>query len=693
MSAILDWLFDTNPLVPHGVCLLWRPDLIWTHAIADSLTAAAYLSIPFLLVQLVHMRRDMPFSGTFVLFGLFIFFCGMTHVLGVVTFWQPVYGLQAAVKVATAFASISTALVLWRNFPTVLALPSPAQLRRVNDALTAEIDVRRRAEAAYRDLNVALEERVRERAGELERANAELRAEIARRRLTEARHETENARYRAIVNTAADAIVVTDEAGVLHDFNPAAERIFGYRAEEVVGRPIGMLISEPNPEADPVQRLGQEREIAGRRKDGTAVTLELSIARWRAAGPDGGNFLTGIMRDATKRREAEAQLRQAQKMEAVGRMTGGVAHDFNNLLVVISGNIELLEEELGERDARLKRFAREALAAARRGADLTQRLLAFSRRQPLAPKTVDVNALLTGMVPMLERVLGETVAVRTALADGYVAATADPSQLEQAIMNVAINARDAMPAGGTLEIATGIATFADTDAPPGGLPAGEYAVVTIADTGTGMSPDVLARACEPFFTTKDVGKGSGLGLSMVDGFVRQSRGRLALDSKSGAGTVVALHLPRASAPAETHDRRDEAPPPPLPQRRGATVLVVEDDEQVRALAVTLIEGLGYACITAADGPQALAAVAGGAPIDLLMTDVVMPGGLDGWQLAREFRRIRPGIPVLYVSGYTDAFRNRDGQLEPGEYLLAKPYAKSDILRALQSALDGADKGP
>jgi len=376
------------------------------------------------------------------------------------------------------------------------------------------------------------------------------------------------------------------------------------------------------------------------------------------------------------------KLRQSQKMEAVGQLTGGVAHDFNNLLTVILGNAELLIEKLCGQP-RLTRSAEIVLEAAERGAALTKSLLAFARRQTLEPRPVDVNRQILGMQDLLARTLGEHIECRFALGRDVWLAMVDPVQLETAILNLALNARDAMPAGGRLTLETADAHLDEAYAAQSqDVRPGHYVMIAVADSGTGMAPDVVAQAFEPFFTTKEVGKGTGLGLSMVYGFVKQSGGHIRLYSEPGHGTIAKLYLPRS----------DSAVPEPAPAGlvaapgRGETILAVEDDDMVRAHVENELKELGYRVLTARDGTAALAILRGTAEIDLLFSDVVMPGGLSGPQLAAEARQLRPGLKVLYTSGYTENTVIHHGRLDPGIQLLNKPYRRQDLAAKLRAVL-------
>jgi signal transduction histidine kinase/ActR/RegA family two-component response regulator len=382
----------------------------------------------------------------------------------------------------------------------------------------------------------------------------------------------------------------------------------------------------------------------------------------------------------------EEQLHQAQKMEAVGQLTGGIAHDFNNLLMVVLGNLDEMSDRLN-RDDTLRPLIRAAIAAAERGADLTQQLLAFARRQPLRPQPIDCNQTIEGMTDLLRRTLGERVDIRVALADDLPAAVADAAQVQNALLNLTINARDAMPDGGKLVIETSVAhldedyRIANTDVAPG-----DYVMIAVTDTGTGMPPTVIARAFDPFFTTKEIGKGSGLGLSMVYGFAKQSGGHAKIYSEVGQGTTVKLYLPVAPgsavavAPASGHFAMERA-------RTDEVVLVVEDDVLVRDTVTRLLRGLGYRVLEAANADSALAVLRSDAAVHLLFTDVVLPGRIGGRELAVEGRKIRPELRVLFTSGYTQNSIVHHGRLDDGVSLLSKPYKKDALARIVRGLLD------
>ncbi len=397
-----------------------------------------------------------------------------------------------------------------------------------------------------------------------------------------------------------------------------------------------------------------------------------------------------LVSQMASRAAAENQVRQMQKMEAVGQLTGGIAHDFNNMLAVVIGNLNLIQRRLAKSelkgsDPKIAGFVDSALEGANRAAALTARLLAFSRQQPLSPEPIEPNRLVAGMSDLLARTLGETVAVETVLGAGVWRIQADPTQLESALVNLSVNGRDAMPEGGRLTIETANAYLdADYAAAEGAKP-GQYVLIAVTDTGCGMTKEVIERALEPFFTTKPVGKGTGLGLSQVYGFVRQSGGHLKIYSEVQQGTTVKIYLPRLFAPEATVE-----PPKPVPPAAASgdrrTVLLVEDDERVRAFAEEALRDLGYDVVSVESAVEALARAAQEPGIDLLLTDVVMPD-INGRELADQILKLRPGLPVLYMTGFTRNAVVHNGMLDPGVNFMSKPFTVDQLAAKVREALD------
>jgi PAS domain S-box-containing protein len=469
------------------------------------------------------------------------------------------------------------------------------------------------------------------------------------------------------------------------EVNEAAERHYGYSRDEF----LAMRITDIRSEAEARRLLAGYRvgePFIGERKHLTRDGREIEI-EGRATPIEfmGRPAELVVVHDITRRKQAEEQLRHAQKMQAVGQLTGGVAHDFNNLLTVILGSAELLAERLEPSHEAAQRLIANIQTAGRQGAELTQRLLAYARRQPLEPSPIDVHRLIRDLAPLLQRTLGDDIEIALDLGAVRSQALIDGHQLETALLNLAVNARDAMPAGGRLLIETENALVDAAQAEKyGEMAAGSYVRVSVSDRGCGMTPEVAARAVEPFFTTKPVGQGTGLGLSMVFGFIKQSGGHMSIYSEPGQGTTIKLYLPEAAGAAAgaTEDTRRQR------IRLGSErILYVEDDEFVRLTVVEMLKGLGYQVLIAADGPAALAILERGEKVDLLFTDVVMPGGMGGRDLADAAQKLRPGLKVLFTSGYTENAIVHHGRLDAGVQLLGKPFRLSELSAKLRQVLD------
>ncbi len=533
------------------------------------------------------------------------------------------------------------------------------------------------------------------------------------------------ARLTAIVSIAADAIISLDETQRITLFNDGAEKLFGYTRVEVIGQPIDMLIPERFRQrhsahvrnfgmaGNVARAMGQREEIFAQRKDGEEFSTEASISHLRIGDE---RIYTVVLRDVSERKraldilansrqelerhvaertaelkaemqrreETQAQLVRTQRMEAFGQLTGGVAHDFNNLLTVITGNLELLDMRVEDEKART--LLKRAQDAAEMGARLTSRLLTFARRRQFSTAPLNLNEQVMGMVDLLRRTIGEDVDLNARLAPRLWTVRADPSEIENAVLNLAINARDAMPKGGRLVIET--ANILAEDGQIGTidrLPAGDYVRLSVSDSGAGMPTDVVSRAFEPFFTTKQPGKGTGLGLSTIYGFVQQSGGTATIYSEVGLGSTVSLYLPRAAEVAEIPVSGRDADIPPS---AGETVLVVEDNAEVREVTRQRLAGLGYVVIEAENGPAAIEVLESGTKIDLVFSDVVMGGGMSGFDVARQVRLRWPKARVLMTSGYPDDILR--GQ-EPGLQdlrILRKPYSRSELARLLRDTFDG-----
>ncbi|MBL8258640.1 MAG: response regulator [Candidatus Competibacteraceae bacterium] len=593
------------------------------------------------------------------------------------------------------------------------------ELARSFNGLRASLQ---RTQEKLRDANILLEQRVIERTTDLATLNQVLTYEIGVRNRTETALRESEARLRAMTRAIPDLVFVVDEDGRYREILAAGRTRGGANFTS----PREPLSGPPNAPEGPSQHAAsaeskqaaigftpiRDRLLGEVHSPERAAffhdiirraiaTQQIQIAEYELQTASGLRWFESrtapldvkfdakaaaivVAHDITKRKSGEAQLRQAQKMQAIGQLTGGIAHDFNNLLAVIMGNLELLHEQLTAQP-RLHELAQQALKAVDRGTHLTRRLLAFSRHQPLLAQPTDLNKLVCGMLEMMRRTLGATIQIRTALADDLPLTLVDPDQLESALLNLVINARDAMPRGGELTLKTADALIEEDYAiQQADMQPGRYVTLVVGDTGLGMTPQVLERAFEPFFTTKETGKGSGLGLSMVYGLVKQSGGHIVIQSQPDQGTQIRLYLPMAKTPA---------PPTAEPhavdgslQGQGETILVVEDDAEVRLFAVNALRGLGYQTVQAADAATALEILETAPDIALLFTDIVMPGQMDGVKLAGEAQRRYPHLPVLYTSGYTEHALIGDGHQVEGVDVLLKPYRKADLGKKIRLLL-------
>ncbi len=529
----------------------------------------------------------------------------------------------------------------------------------------ADVTEQMQAEEALRTAHDRLEETVKERTGELRESNNQLQL---------------------ITDNLPVLITYIDAQQHYRFVNKCCSEWYGRPVEEILGKKVADI------QGDQYEKLRSriEQVLAGKRltfderiayADGVERNVRVTFVPHHGVNEKVEGYFT-LAEDVTEMMQAEERLRQGQKMEAVGQLTGGVAHDFNNLLAVIQGNTELLAESAGD-DLPL---AQDVLRATARGAELTQRLLAFSRQQPLRPQSIDLAELVGGMSDLLARTLGETIQIE-AVADPHLwAASADPGQVESALLNLAINARDAMPGGGKLIIEYANARLDEgyVERNPEAV-AGDYVILAVSDTGVGMSPEVQEHAFEPFFTTKDVGEGSGLGLSMVYGFAKQSGGHVSIYSEAGHGTTVKLYLPRAPERSATKTAEPDAVD--IPRGQGETILLIEDDDAVRTLAVKILKRLNYDVIDVTDAASARTALEGSERVDLILSDVVLPGGTSGPEFAEEARSRFPHLGIIFMSGYPAEAAKRNGFLGSDRVLLNKPFQRHQLAQALRTALD------
>jgi PAS domain S-box-containing protein len=518
-----------------------------------------------------------------------------------------------------------------------------------------------------------------------------------RKKAQEALKESEQ-RFRLLVQGVTDyAIYMLDPTGVVTNWNPGAQRIKGYAESEIVGRHFSQFYTDhdratelPRRALETAAREGKfEAEGWRLRKDGTRFWASVVIDPIRN---DQGELIgfAKITRDITERRQAQealeqaqAALFQAQKMEAVGQLTGGVAHDFNNLLTIIVNNLDLLTRNA--RDPRDIKLIESAQRAAERGAKLTQQLLAFSRRQPLQPDAHNPNTLIEGFESVLRRACGEMIRLQLSLAPRLRWVSVDAPQFESALLNLIVNARDAMPNGGSLKIVTGNVTLSEQDSASSPLQPGQYVSIAVQDTGVGMTPDIVNRVFEPFFTTKEIGKGTGLGLSQVYGFVTQSGGTSKIDSTPDQGTRVTMLLPAQESGDEEAEEEIETERPA--RDSAGTVLIVEDEPAVLEVASDIFDSLGYDVVTATDANEAIKVLDGNPSIDILFSDVIMPNGMNGVELSRKAREMRSDLKILLASGYPMSALPSDG-LGAGVSFISKPYRWTELadkLRVLRTA--------
>ncbi len=551
-------------------------------------------------------------------------------------------------------------------------------------SLWTDITDQRRYEEVIQQQNAVLEARVRERTSELESANTQLaQANADIDEIADALRRSEG-RLRLIIDSIPALVAYVDRNEVYQFANKGYAEWFGLDKEEIVGRTIRDIFGEESyAQISPhllIAKTGERVSYEYARKrpgSRTVYARSVVVPELNGEGEVLGFFVLSI--DITEQKANQAALIQAQKMEAVGQLTGGLAHDFNNLLSIIIGNLSALKERTPPHDPSCE-FVDPALHAARRGAELIKRLLTFSRRQTLEPCAVEVGALVHNMTQLLTRSLTESVAISTRLPEEPLYAFADPHQLENALLNLALNARDAMPAGGELTITVSNRHIPENMSALVELPAADYVQIDVTDTGSGIEPQALARVFEPFFTTKTFGRGSGLGLSMVYGFVRQSGGNIRIRSTPGEGTTVTFVLPRTTAPTGTPDATIQESHA-LGQRR-PPVLLVEDEPEVRRIIRLELATLGYPVLEASNGPEAASLLENVPEIAILVTDTVMPGGIDGRELSRRARALRPDLPILLITGY--ASEDRPGEMAGLDVpVLRKPFGRAELETALR----------
>jgi PAS domain S-box-containing protein len=588
-------LFAPTGLTPHGFCLAWQPGLLWLHAVSDVLIALSYYSIPVALAVIARRRRDLAYPWVFWLFAAFIAACGTTHLFGALTLWVPAYWPDGVLKAGTAVLSLATASLLWPLIPRILAIPSADQLRQVNRELAE-------SEARYRDL--------------FTHAPVAMHSLDARRRVL--------------------------------DVSDMWTALLGYGRSEVIGKDIAQFQTPESVEAmcrdwPRAAREGALRDAPRRFvcKSGEILDIALSLssepgqneADWRSICSL--TDVTARTRAEAALRESEEKLRQSEKLTALGQLAGGIAHDFNNVLQTVQGGADLIRTR-AEDSVMVRRVAQMVLDAARRGASVSRRLLVFVRREALAAEPIACDHMLEGMREVLSHTLGAQVKVVLDVAPGVPAVLADRGQLETALVNLATNARDAMPGGGVITLAASAESCGEV--PP-------RVRLSVRDAGMGMTGTVLARATEPFFTTKPHGSGTGLGLAMARNFAEQSGGQLIIDSAPGQGTEVALLLPVAASLPKSQFGEKGAP-----GRSAVRVLLVDDEALVREIVAGQLAMHGFEVFQAEGAETALAVLEAGQPIDLLVSDLAMPG-MDGVALIRASQYRRPGLPAILLTGF------------------------------------------
>ncbi len=510
--------------------------------------------------------------------------------------------------------------------------------------------------------------------------------DITHQKLAEQKLRESEARLSSIIDTAADSIIVSDEKGTIKLANPATVGVFGYSLEDLIGHNLRVLMpsnvrTRHDEYLDSFSGRSALKEVQGQRKSGEIVPLERTITEWR--DEQGRRFFTGIFRDVTERKRNEQALAGARRLEAVGQLAGGVAHDFNNLLHVISGNLDIAQRLIDNETARGR--IERARGAAEKGSALSQRLLSLAHKRALRPERLNLNDRVQDTAPLLASSVGEHIAVTTQLAANLWPTRSDPGEIDSAILNLAANARDAMPSGGNIRISTSNVSLDEFEAAKLHVHAkpGDYVCLAVADDGPGMSAEVLAKAFEPFFTTKGPGAGTGLGLASIANFAERTGGFASIESAPGKGCTVRVHLPRAIMESSARP----VPPSAIQRGGGELVLVVEDDDMVREMTIKRLESLGYAVIDAKTGSEAIERLKSQEPIRLILSDIVMPGGVTGYDVMRWAAANKPGVKAILCSGYSDGdwVAVTQGALDSVN-VLGKPYTREQLASAVKHGL-------
>jgi signal transduction histidine kinase/CheY-like chemotaxis protein len=638
-GGFLENLFSTD-FVPRAQCVGDRAGIIWLHVLSDASIALAYYSIPIALVALVRKRRDLAFGWMFLLFGAFILACGTTHILSIVAFWRPVYRLDGVVKAGTGAISMATAVILWPLIPKALAIPSPKQLRELNTELVREVDTRRSAEAQLASVNQELEARVRERTEALAERVAELEL---------------------VSDAAAVGLCMLDADGRVSRFNRAFASLRGLRDPPTLGAELATIspalakLLREVPEREPIRA----RAVAPLEEESTDAHWLVSVQPVDSADHPGRSL---AVLDASERVRLESQLRQSQKMDAIGQIASGVAHDVNNALTAIYGHLSFARAQLGAPE-RAAESLNQIEQAAEQAARITRSLLAFARPEPANREPVELAHAVAHALSLVRGMMPATIELKTDLSSiEHVWILADRTQIQQVLLNLAINARDAMSKGGTLLI-TGAA-----DA--------QAVRIQVSDAGCGIPARDLSRIFDPFFTTKPRGQGTGLGLAMVDSIMRAHQGKVSVSSTLGVGTVFTLELPRTGE----REHRMAAPTPSSQETHG-TVVLADDNAQVRGLLAMQLDGDGFEVVQAGDGEEFVAAcTALTRPARAYVVDIDMPKR-SGLEALQELRSKGDFTPAILITG------GRISGIVVDEHttLLYKPFSREELLRSVGAA--------
>lgn len=630
--------FNTDQYMPHGMCYLWNPDVLWTSVISDVVTALAYFSITIAVIVFVKKREDLMYPWFFILSGSVIFLaCGTSHLISAIVIWEPIYGISAIVKAITAISSLATGIVIWFVIPFFLSLPSPSML---------EIKVQKRTKELL-DLE---------------------------------------SYKRKIIDSMSSVLIGVNLEGTVTQWNNAAFASTGKTAAEVKGKSLGDVFPRLAKEMDRIhQVMEQQKEQKDLKRhlsiDGELFYEDLIIYPLMEDEVEGA-----VVRldDVTEQVKLEDQLRRVHKMDAVGQLTGGVAHDFNNILGIILGNLFLLEKDSSMNDACKQRVA-TIKKSANRANVLTKQLLSFSRKQAEDVSITNINKVIGGMDNIFARALTPEIEIKQNLSSDLWLTAIDAGDLEDALLNMVINSRDAMNNAGVLNIDTcNVMLDKLQSAKILGSSPGDYVKIAICDTGEGMTNKVLERIYEPFFTTKDQGKGTGLGMAMVFGFIKRTKGCIHIISTLGEGTTIELYLPRVEG--EIHTDKDVKNVSDYKPKTDIKILIVEDEHELLMVAMEYLEEIGYNVITANNAHEALQKLQEHQDVQILFSDIVMPGGMNGYELVKEVTSISPEIKILLTSGYSSNSEVNVASEKLISNLLIKPYSLAVLAHKLQDLM-------